>query len=39
MTCVAHIAPQKLRKLAVDTTAVVVPDHFTIVPMQIDKIN
>lgn len=39
MICVAHIAPQKLKKLAVDTTAAVVPDHVTIEPIQIDKIN
>lgn len=39
MTCVAQIAPQKLKKLAIDTTAVVVPDHMTIVPMHKDKMN
>lgn len=37
--CVAHMAPQKLRKLAVDTTAAVVPDHATIEPIQIDRMN
>lgn len=37
--CVAQMAPQKLKKLAVDTTAVVVPDNVTIVPIQIDKMN
>lgn len=36
---VAERAPQKLRKLAVDTTAVVVPDTETIVPIHIDNIN
>lgn len=36
---VAAMAPQKLKKLATLTTAVVVPDILTIVPMQIDKIN
>lgn len=35
----AQIAPQKLKKLAVEITAVVVPDHFTIDPMHRDKIN
>lgn len=39
MICVAARAPQKLKKLATLTTAVVVPDTFTIVPIQIDKIN
>lgn len=39
MTCVALIAPQKLRKLATLTTAVVVPDHITIEPIHSDKIN
>lgn len=36
---VAAMAPQKLKKLATLTTAVVVPDSFTMVPIQIDKIN
>lgn len=35
----ALIAPHKLKKLAIETTAVVVPDHVTIVPMQSDKMN
>lgn len=39
MTCVADIAPQKAKKLATEMTAVVVPDHVTIVPMHIDKMN
>lgn len=39
MICVALNAPHKLRKLAIETTAVVVPDHFTIVPMQMDRMN
>lgn len=39
MTCVAEMAPQKLKKLATEITAVVVPDHVTIVPMHNDKIN
>lgn len=39
MICVALNAPHKLRKLAIETTAVVVPDHFTIVPIQMDKMN
>lgn len=39
MICVADNAPQKLKKLATLTTAVVVPDHVTIVPMHIDKMN
>lgn len=38
-TCVAEIAPQRLKKLATETTAVVVPDHVTIVPMHKDNIN
>lgn len=37
--CVAHIEAQNAKKLAIDTTAVVVPDHFTIEPMHIDKMN
>lgn len=39
MICVADMAPQKLKKLATETTAVVVPDHATIEPMQIDRMN
>lgn len=39
MTCVAAAAPQRLKKLAIETTAVVVPDHVTIVPMHNDKMN
>lgn len=36
---VAAIAPHKLKKLAVATTAVVVPDIRTIVPMQMERKN
>lgn len=36
---VAVIAPQKLKKLAILTTAVVVPDMLTIVPMHKERIN
>lgn len=39
MICVALIAPQKLRKLATLTTAVVVPDQITIEPMHKDSTN
>lgn len=39
ITCVAEMAPHKLKKLATATTAVVVPDHATIEPIQIDSIN
>lgn len=39
ITRVAAMAPQKLKKLATLTTAVVVPDNLTIVPIHIDKIN
>lgn len=39
MICVALIAPQKLRKLATLTTAVVVPDQITIDPMHKDRMN
>lgn len=39
MTCVAHIDAQNAKKLAIDTTAVVVPDHLTIDPMHIDRMN
>ena len=39
MICVAEIAPQKAKKLATETTAVVVPLHETIEPMHIDKMN
>lgn len=33
------MAAQNAKKLAVETTDVVVPDHVTIVPMHIDKMN
>lgn len=39
MTFVAESAPQKLRKLATDTTDVVVPDQVIIVPMHIESTN
>lgn len=39
MTCEADSAPQKLRKLATLTTAVVVPVHNTIDPIHRDRIN
>lgn len=39
MICVALIAPQKLRKAATLTTAVVVPDQITILPMHSDRMN
>lgn len=39
MTFVAESAPQKLRKLAIETTAVVVPDHVIIDPMQAERMN
>lgn len=39
MTCVAAMDPKKARALATLTTAVVVPDIDTIVPMQRDRIN
>lgn len=39
MTCVALIAPQKLRKAAVLTTAVVVCVIETICPINKDKMN
>lgn len=37
--CVAAMAPQKLKKAATLTTAVVVPETLTIVPIHKDKIN
>lgn len=39
MTCVAHIDAQNAKKLAIDTTAVVVPDHLTMDPMHNDRMN
>lgn len=39
MIRVAQIAAQKAKKLAVETTAVVVPDHATIDPMHKDSMN
>lgn len=39
MIWVALMAPQKLRKLATLTTAVVVPDQITIEPMHSDRMN
>lgn len=39
MICVAAMAPQRLKKLAIETTAVVVPDNVTMVPMHSDKMN
>lgn len=39
MTCVAQIEAQKAKKLAIETTAVVVPDHLTIDPMHSDRMN
>lgn len=39
ITCDADKAPKKLKALATDTTAVVVPEYVTIVPIHIDKMN
>jgi hypothetical protein len=39
MTCVALMAPQKLKKAAVETTAVVVCRIETIWPIRHDKMN
>lgn len=39
MTCVATMAPQKLRKLATPTTAVVVPARLTMLPMHMERMN
>lgn len=39
MICEAQIEPQNARKLAIQITAAVVPDHLTSEPMHSDKMN